>query len=79
MEDTTPKKASQRIAASQSFNAEEVELLNFTYDTLLRGGNPLSVTRAKAFAGMLRKIKGMKARCTSLKAEREAAVPVAAE
>jgi hypothetical protein len=72
-------KKSARIAASQSFSLEEIELLDFTYETLLKSGNPVSVTRAKVFPKLLRKIKTMRARAQTVKNARSAASPVAAE
>lgn len=78
--ETPPQKKTPRLAASQSFNLEEVDLLEFAFDTMLRGGNPQpAVVRSKALPKLLRKIKSMKTKVTTLKASREAAAPVAAE
>lgn len=74
---STPK-TTPRIAASQSFNLEEVDLLEFTFDTMLRGGNPQpAVVRSKVLPKLLRKIKTMKSRADAIKATRTA--PVVAE
>lgn len=52
--------AKKRI--SNSFSPEEIEILDFTFNTLLRGGDPKVVIRKKGFPGLLKKVADMKKR-----------------
>jgi len=48
-----------RLAASQSFGAEEVALLDQIVKTLLRGGDARNLRRAAPFANLARKVQKM--------------------
>ena len=52
--------ANKRI--SNSFSPEEIEILDFTFSTLLRGGDARVITRKKGFPGLLKKVADMKKR-----------------
>lgn len=51
-----------RLTASQSFNAEEVDLIEQIFSTLLRGGDTDVLRRAPAFGSIYRKVLAMKKR-----------------
>lgn len=52
---------------SNSFSEDEVQVLEFITQTLLRGGDPRIATRNKAFASVCRKIIAMRAKVNELK------------
>lgn len=47
---------------SNSFSEGEVQLLEFIFQTLLRGGSPTMAARHKEFASVYRKVIAMKQR-----------------
>lgn len=47
---------------SNSFSEGEVQLLEFIFQTLLRGGSPTMAARHKEFASVYRKVISMKQR-----------------
>ncbi len=51
-----------RLAASQSFTAEEIACLRQLGQTLLRGGDTSAIVRSAPFAGLMRKAGVMEAR-----------------
>lgn len=56
-----------RIAASQSFTEDEVNVLDAVLAILRRGGDPKILARAPAFLGLQRKTTAMKARVEEVK------------
>lgn len=69
--DEAPKpKKTRRVAASQSFVPDEVQLLDFVFNSLLMSSNPQAATRHKSFPSMLRKISAMKNRVATVRAGR---------
>jgi hypothetical protein len=58
---------------SNSFSEDEVQVLDFITQTLLRGGDPRIATRNKAFGSVCRKVLAMKSKVNELKqrADRE--------
>lgn len=55
---------------SNSFSEGEVQLLEFIFQTLLRGGTPTMAARHKEFASVYRKVISMKQRIEKQKAEK---------
>lgn len=53
---------------SNSFSEEEIQLLEFILQTLLRGGSPTMATRHKEFASLCRKVMAMKAKANQIQA-----------
>ena len=52
---------------SNSFSEDEIQVLDFITQTLLRGGDPRIATRNKAFGSVCRKVIAMKAKVNELK------------
>jgi hypothetical protein len=52
---------------SNSFSEDEIQVLDFITQTLLRGGDPRIATRNKAFGSVCRKVIAMKAKVHELK------------
>ncbi len=52
---------------SNSFSEDEIQVLDFITQTLLRGGSPTMATRHKAYPSLCRKVMAMKAKVTELK------------
>lgn len=52
---------------SNSFSEDEIQVLDFITQTLLRGGDPRIATRNKAFGSVCRKVIAMKAKVSELK------------
>jgi len=52
---------------SNSFSEDEIQVLEFVTQTLLRGGDPRVATRNKAFPSLCRKVMAMKAKVKELK------------
>jgi hypothetical protein len=52
---------------SNSFSEDEVQVLDFITQTLLRGGDPRIATRNKAFGSVCRKVLAMKSKVNELK------------
>jgi len=57
-----------RLAASQSFNSPQIDLLDTIFKSLLHGRPLLAVTRHPQFAPLFRKIEKMKRRVEVVKA-----------
>lgn len=55
---------------SNSFSEGEVQLLEFIFQTLLRGGTPTMAARHKEFASVYRKVISMKQRIEKQKTEK---------
>ena len=53
---------------SNSFSEDEIQVLDFITQTLLRGGTPTMATRNKAYPSLCRKVMAMKAKVNELKA-----------
>jgi hypothetical protein len=52
---------------SNSFSEDEIQVLDFITQTLLRGGTPTMATRNKAYPSLCRKVMAMKAKVNELK------------
>jgi hypothetical protein len=52
---------------SNSFSEDEIQVLDFITQTLLRGGSPSMATRHKAYPSLCRKVMAMKAKVNELK------------
>lgn len=60
-----------RVAASQSFTAEEVSALDQLVQIVLRGGDTRVCAKNAAFPNIARKVAGMKSAVAKAKAARE--------
>ena len=60
---------------SNSFSEGEVQLLEFIFQTLLRGGSPTMAARHKEFASVYRKVISMKQRIEKTRTDKPGQVP----
>jgi hypothetical protein len=60
-----------RIAASQSFNPDEIAALDMMCSTIMRGGDVSQVTRLPGFPGICRKAQSMRKTVAAKKRERK--------
>jgi len=61
----------KRIQAANSFTKDQVQILAFVVDTLLRGGDARMAVRHKAFAGLAAKVHKMRDTVRSLERKRQ--------
>lgn len=61
MVERKPRGVAPRITASQSFNEDEIKVLDGIFSTLLRGGDPKILMRSPAAKNVMRKVQTMKA------------------
>ena len=70
---STFQKHATRVAASQSFTPDEVQLLAFAFEGLLRGQDIRAVCRHKNFPNLIRKVQAMQRRLVGVKKKEVAA------